>query len=221
MKRFVMILAMVFVLFMSCGTTSKLPKNWDQYLETKKSLIASIETELLNADKYINLGLYTEQIARYYSWNSRGEYNSVYSDDFTEDVYKKYKPIVDAHNDEYARRQKQKDDEWVKLSMKKIPGSRDWVLFQDTYNLRRIYTSMIRESNSVNRLRLETLEREMITYIKDKNLVFNEEQNAWYKQLWSELFNLAFALNVDFGMNYNDFQSYLNSCLARFSRYAE
>ena len=222
MKRFIMFMVMAFVLvmlFVSCGTTRGKPKYWEQYLEDKQKYFSKIEADLAK-DVRIDLSSYVSQIARTYGQSVYGDKNPYY-EDFVEDVYNKYESIVASHNNEYARRQKQKDDEWVRLSMKKIPGSRDWEIFQSRYNLKQIYSSMTHESNSVNRLRLEMLEKEMSAYIKEKNLVFTEEQSAWYKNVMECLTTVAFALNVNFGMSERDFQSYLSQSLAKLNRYTE
>jgi len=220
MKRFIMVLVMGFVLFVSCVTVRGKPKYWEQYLEFKQRHISMIEQNL-TADMYIVLYNYLQEAWRLYYHTDESHEISVYYKDYEEDVYNKYLPIVERHNEEYAIRQKQKDDEWVRLSMKKIPGSRDWVVFQNNYNLKQIYSSMRYASNSVNRLRFEMIMKEMSAYIKDKNLVFNEEQSVWYKNVNDCLINIAFALNVNFGMSERDFQAYLSQSLDKFNRYVE
>ena len=205
MKRLI-VFVLVFALFVSCVTTKK-SKLWEQYLETKQNYISQIETAL-TSDKSINLD--------YYTWHIRGFNNRTCYDDFIKDVYEKYKPIVATHNAEIARREEQKDREWVELSMRKIPGSRDWEVFQNNYNLERIYSSMRYENTTFNRLRLEMIEKEMSAYIKDKNLVFNEEQSAWYKNVKDCLVNLSFAL---VGMSEEQFQNQLILFLFKLNMY--
>jgi hypothetical protein len=208
MKKGLLVFTFVLVLG-SCATTKAEFSVNDNtyYVEQRDKYIQMIEANL-TADMQINLDTYMLAIGDHFGYGA-------YYKDFKETVILKYQSAVEAHNEEYLRRQKQKDDEWVALSLKRIPGSKDWEVFQDKYNLKMIYSSMVHESNSVNRLRLEIVEKEMSAYIKDKNLVFNEEQAKWYKNVNSSLMALAFALNVNFGMNEAQFQSLLNGNLAK------
>ena len=208
MKKNLLISTFVLVL-VSCATT-KVEFSVDDntyYVEQRDKYIQMIEANL-TADMQINLDTYMLAIGDRFGYGA-------YYKDFKETVILKYQSAVESHNEEYIRRQKQKDDEWVALSLKRISGSKDWEVFQDKYKLKVIYSSMVRESNSVNRLRLEIVEKEMSAYIKDKNLVFNEEQAEWYKNVNSSLMALAFALNVNFGMNEAQFQSLLNGNLEK------
>jgi len=214
MKKILLVFAFVLVL-VSCATTkTKLNVNDNaSYVEQKEEYVQMIEANL-TADMQINLDTYLSAIGSRFGYSTSYS-NNAYYDDFKETIILKYQSAVEVHNQEYIRRQKQKENEWVELSLKRIPGSKDWEVFQDKYNLKVIYSSMIRESNSVNRLRLEIISKEMPAYVKDKNLVFNEEQKAWYKNVNDCLVALAFALNVNFGMNEAQFQSFLNENLAK------
>jgi len=206
-------LVMAFVLFMSCVTIEKEPEYWEQYLVDKQKYIGEIEASIASPSPIPNINGYLLIIDRDYGYTNY-ERNSVYYDDFYETVYKKYKPILDARNEELDR-------QWIELSMKKIPGSRDWMVFQSRYNLKQIYLGMTHETNGVNRLRLEMVMKEMSGYIEDKNLVFNEEQKAWYDNVMKGLINIAFMLNVNFGMSDEQFQRSLALSLYKFDQYRE
>jgi len=235
MKRVILIVFMMFGvmvgLFTSCATVNEsyeeqvervrkqLEINYQKtnspqkeaYEKRKAEHINSIEAKL-NSDSQINLTNYLLDIGSNFGGSTYDSLN-MYYENFKSTVVLKYQPLVDKHNNECAIKQEQKRKDWAVLALKRIPGNKDWVEYQNRYNIKTIYSSFLNNSNEVNRLRLELIMKEMSDYKKNKNLVFNKEQEEWESNNASELLKLALLLNSNFGGTYAQVQSYIRNVL--------
>ncbi|WP_461246756.1 hypothetical protein [Treponema sp. R6D11] len=207
MKKIKLTVFVVLISIVSCVTG---PKNDPYYASDKQDAINKIEEYLKYPKQEINLDFYLYRIENIY-----GE-KSAYYKDFFKDVYEKYEPAVSIHNTEAKRliaeekrQNEEKYNKWLALTKKKISGSKDWEEFQRKYNLAVLYRSLLGENTSTSRLRLELFMKDMDNYIKDKKLIFNEEQKEWVDQIKMQFISLSLALNINFGMNDLNFKYYV------------
>jgi len=188
------------------------------YEERKAEYIAKIESALAS-DMEIHanwLNYFSEKISDEFGFavvRNRFYRDDTYHNNFRKTVVSKYQPLVEQHNKEWAIKQAQKEREWAILVLKRIPGNKDWIEYQDRYNIKTIYSGLLNNSNEVNRLRLGLLMKEMSDYKKNKNLVFNKEQVEWESNNVSELFKLGLLLNPNLGGTYAQVQSHIEDVL--------
>jgi hypothetical protein len=210
MKKVLVLLVLV-QLLISCATTMRIEDD-PRYMEYKKTVLREINEYLLTEDKYINLNFYYQEtevtIQPDNFWSDTRTRTSQHREKCNDDLKQAlspYETVINDHNRKVevyqANRQRelqiaeeQRKQERIDLSLKRVPGNRDWLEYQERYNLENIYSNMV-GSNDVIRLRLEFLLKEMDDYAEDKNLISSEDQSEWINNVMTALLELGMVVN--------------------------
>jgi len=207
------------------GTKELEQKAWDRYLVVKEERIKMLD-QIPELNYSVLPQWYTvfedKELAKYHDTIrmrnfealSRLEtriYNDWYSDvtsKYTEKIKERDKQKNEAEN---ARLDAQHNAA-IALAKKRINGSRDWLIFQDRYNIKTIFSSCVGIDNYKNNIRMEMIGREMTNYIQDKNLKLTDEQTDWYAN--NAILIFEFRMTLQYG-TYATVQQYLHNMLKK------